>query len=126
MEWRDLPIFGAESVPVHVAARAAGRQGLFWEYHHAIFADTPLEGHRSWRPEELDAVAEQVGVPDLERFRADRTSPELAAEVEADRAHAVDELGITATPGFILGDHYIPGAYPAETFVEIIEAGPAS
>lgn len=122
VEWRDLPVFGAESVPVHVAARAAAQQGLFWEYHDAIFAASPIEGHRSWSPEELDALAESVGVPDLDRFRADRTSPELAAQVEADRAHAVDELGITATPGFILGDSYIPGAYPLATFVDLIEA----
>ena len=63
-------------------------------------------------------------MPDLERFRADRVSPELAAEVEADRVHAVEELGITATPGFILGDSFIPGAYPLQTFVDLIEAGP--
>lgn len=122
VEWRDLPIFGEDSEIVHRAARAAGRQGMFWEYHDAIFAQTPLEGHREWDDAQLRALAEEIGVPDLERWEADREDPALAEEIEAERAHASDVLGITATPAFILGDVFIPGAYPLATFVQQIEA----
>lgn len=122
VEWRDLPVFGEDSVHIHHAARAAGRQGLFWEYHDAVFAATPLQGHREWSDAELREVAEQVGIPDLDKWEADRASEEISAEVEADRAHAANDLGITGTPAFILGDVYIPGAYPLATFTQQIIA----
>lgn len=121
IEWRDLPIFGEESTVVHHAARAAGAQGKFWEFHEAVFAQTPLEGHRSWSDEELRALAQEVGVPDLARFDADRAAPETAEAVEENRRHATEDLGITATPAFIVGDVFVPGAYPLATFVQQIE-----
>ncbi|MQA88012.1 MAG: thioredoxin domain-containing protein [Streptosporangiales bacterium] len=37
--WRDFPFYGEQSVDAAVAARAAGRQGEFWAYHDALYAN---------------------------------------------------------------------------------------
>ena len=49
-EWHDYAYLGPESVLGARAARAAGRQGRFWEFHDALYRDQPREntrgGHR--------------------------------------------------------------------------------
>ena len=121
IEWRDTPIFGPESELAAIAARAAGEQGRFWEYNHAVFELAERGGHTELPREKLLEIAGQVGVPDLARFEADLASPELAQLVAADRAEATS-IGVSSTPTFIIGDSVFSGAYPLETFREVIEA----
>src|SRR5665811_161418 len=33
IEWRDLTVFGQQSIEAAIAGRAAGAQGLFWEFN---------------------------------------------------------------------------------------------
>lgn len=120
IEWRDVPIFGEQSEMAAVAARAAGEQGLFWEYNAAVFALAEEGGHTELPRETLLAIAAEIGVPDLERFEADLGSPELAALVQADRDEATT-LGVSSTPTFIVGDVAFAGAYPVENFREVID-----
>src|SRR5699024_456129 len=77
VEWRDVPIFGEESFAAAVAARAAGEQDLYWEYNAAIFAGADSSGHQSLPTDKLIALAEEVGVPDIEKFTADLENPDL-------------------------------------------------
>lgn len=58
-KFRDLPIFGEESIQAAMAARAAGNQGKYWQYHQAVFADTPVKGHPKLPKDKLVAYAEQ-------------------------------------------------------------------
>lgn len=48
LEWRDFAYLGPESV----AARAAGRQGKFWAYHDALYAQQ--------RPENTGALSRRL------------------------------------------------------------------
>src|SRR5918998_3461392 len=57
------------------AAEAAALQGAFWPMHDALYAD---QGRQD--DPHLWARAERMGL-DLERFEADRRSPEVAARV---------------------------------------------
>ena len=121
MEWRDFPVFGDESVAAAVAARAAGEQGLFWEFGEVVFADAPERGHVALPPERLIEIAQQIGVPDMAAFEADLTNPELLARVDADIAEA-RSLGVTGTPTFLVNDTPLSGALPITVFRDAIEA----
>ena len=121
MEWRDFPVFGDESVAAAVAARAAGEQGLFWEFGEVVFADAPERGHVALPPERLIEIAQQIGVPDMAAFEADLTNPQLLARVDADTAEA-RSLGVTGTPTFLVNDTPLSGAQPITAFRDAIEA----
>lgn len=121
MEWRDMPVFGEESLEAAVAARAAGEQGLFWEFSEAVFADAPERGHVALPPERVREIAEQIGVPDMAAFEADLTNPELRERVNADFAEG-RSIGITGTPTFLVNDTPLSGAQPLAAFQAAIEA----
>ncbi|WP_370588878.1 DsbA family protein [Pseudonocardia sp. C8] len=115
LEWRDYPIFGPESTVAAHAGRAAALQGMFWEYNRALYADTPERAKPDLPEDKLIAYAEQIGVPDMARFRADMDSPEVAGAVDRD----LDEgsaLGVPSTPSFVVNGYPIMGAQPVERF----------
>ncbi|GAB3127371.1 DsbA family protein [Glaciibacter psychrotolerans] len=120
VEWRDLPLFGEQSINAAIAARAAGEQGLFWDYQEAVHAAAPDRGHPELPREQLIAFAAQIGVPDLAAFEQSLDSPAHAAAIQID----VDEaraLGIAGTPAFLVGAEMISGAQPLEVFQLAIE-----
>jgi protein-disulfide isomerase len=120
IEWRDLPVFGDESVQAALAGRAAAEQGKFWEFYEVVFAKAPQRGHASLTTNVLLKFAMEAGVPDPIKFKADMKSPELARSIEADTAEAT-ELGATGTPLFLVDDEPIVGAQPLSVFIEKIE-----
>jgi protein-disulfide isomerase len=73
------------------AAEAAGAQGHFWDMHDALFADQArLEDPHLWER------GRQLGL-DLERFDADRRSPETKERVKRD-FHSGVRGGVVTTP----------------------------
>lgn len=120
IEWRDLPIFGEQSVQTAVAARAAGDQGLFWEYNAAVAAAAPDRGHPEIDRAMLIGFAEQIGVPDLAAFELGLDSEAHRAAVQADLREA-QSIGATSTPIFLIGDEALAGAQPLKTFQDVIE-----
>ncbi len=81
----------ARAVPLAHAAEAAGRQGAFWAFHDALYAD---QGHID--DPHLWARCETLGL-DVERFQRERREAAIEARV---RAHVREALraGATATP----------------------------
>lgn len=120
VEWRDAPVFGEESALAAVAARAAGEQGMFWDFQHAVFGDAPDSGHPDLPREVLIEHAKAAGVEDLERFEADLDNEALHDAVQSDFEEA-QRLGVTSVPTFAINDSVISGAQPAEVFRETIE-----
>lgn len=121
VEWRDLPVFGAESSAAAVAGRAAAEQGRVWEFNKAVYAIAPERGHAALPRERLVQLAAKAGVPDLKKFEADLDSAELQAAVAKDAQEAAG-LGATGTPTFLVNDIPIVGAQPLATFDKAIEA----
>ncbi|MDQ6750611.1 MAG: DsbA family protein [Actinomycetota bacterium] len=73
------------------AAEAAARQGRFWEFHDALYADQGrIEDPHLWKH------ARSLGL-DVERFDRDRHSDEVAARVRRDFRSGV-RAGVVATP----------------------------
>ncbi len=119
IEFRDIVIFGEESERAAHAAYAAGLQGHYLDYHHALFPDGEKLPPRGLRDEHLVAKAEELGL-DVERFVADLDSQEVAAAVQRN----VDEaaaIGAFSTPAFLLDEQPILGAQPTEVFVGALE-----
>ena len=118
-EFRDRILFGEESEATALAARAAGEQGMYWEYHDAVFAAAPASGHPDMPREKLLGFAEDIGVPDLAKFEADLDSAELREAMEADGAEA-NSLGVRSTPTFLVNTVALVGAQPEQVFRQAV------
>lgn len=119
-EFRDHAIFGEESVLAAVGANAAGMQGKHHEFMMAAFAAADGQAKPKVDEAYLVAIAEQVGVPDMEQFRKDLSAPELELQVLKAREEA-SQMGISSVPAFVVGTTFISGAQPLDYFEAIIE-----
>ncbi|NEB73791.1 DsbA family protein [Streptomyces sp. SID14478] len=123
IEWRNFPLFGAESQAAAAASWAAGQQGRFWQFHRAAYAEGAKE--KGFGADRLDALAREAGVKDLDRFRRDRDGRAAHAAVAKDREEAY-ALGATSTPSFLVGGQPIAGAQPAAAFEQAVESAKAA
>ncbi|MFF9346363.1 DsbA family protein [Streptomyces sp. NPDC014734] len=118
IEWRNFPIFGAESEAAARAAWAAGQQGRFWQFHRAAYADGAKE--KGFGKARLKELAQQAGVADLDRFVRDADSPAASAAVSKDQEQGYG-IGATSTPSFLINGRPIAGAQSTDTFTRAIE-----
>ncbi|MEU9100519.1 thioredoxin domain-containing protein [Streptomyces sp. NPDC048361] len=122
IEWRNYPIFGAESEAAARGAWAAGQQGRFWQFHAAAYAEGAKE--KGFGGDRLKALAEEAGVPDTGRFARDLDSDAAKAAVKKDQEEAYG-LGASSTPSFLINGTPIAGAQPMDSFAQVIEAAAA-
>ncbi|MFJ6466371.1 DsbA family protein [Streptomyces sp. NPDC091387] len=118
IEWRNFPIFGAESETAARASWAAGQQGRFWQFHSAAYAEGVKE--KGFGKDRLKALAQQAGVADLDRFQADTDGAASAAAVSKDQEQGYG-IGATSTPSFLINGRPLAGAQSTQTFVDAIE-----
>ncbi|MFF4426633.1 DsbA family protein [Streptomyces sp. NPDC001549] len=117
IEWRNFPIFGAESEAAAKAAWAAGQQDRFDAFHAAAYAAGSKE--KGFGEPRLVELAREAGVPDLERFKADLAGEQAAAALKKDQEEGY-RIGVTSTPSFLLNGKPIAGAQPLGTFTAAI------
>ncbi|QBJ97386.1 disulfide bond formation protein [Rhodococcus sp. ABRD24] len=120
IEWRDLPIFGEESMVAARAGRAAAAQGKFWEFNSALYAASPDRGHPNLDAAALRGFAEKAGVPDLARFERDAADAAVDADIAGDVLEA-NMIGVSSTPSFVIDGYPILGAQPLAVFEQLIE-----
>ena len=118
-EWHDLAYLGPESVLAARGARAAGRQGAFWQFHDALFGDQPPENTGALTAASLTSTARNLGL-DVKRFARDVDDPAIAAAVEHDQQDGA-RLGITRVPSFLINGSYLFGPQPVATFRHAID-----
>lgn len=114
IEFRDINVFGPDSMRAAQGARAAGMQGAYLEFHDALFEGGEKRSADDLADAALVALADELGL-DVARFEADLSSAEVESAVQADTDEA-GSLGIFSTPAFLLGDTPILGAQPTEVF----------
>jgi protein-disulfide isomerase len=112
---RDFLLGKPRSLPAARAARCAGEQGKFWEYHRGLLLSS---GDMS--DEDLRTRATAMGL-DAGKFSAcvasDRFDGDIKRSTESGNA-----LGIDATPTFFVNGRRLMGALPVDQFAEVIES----
>lgn len=113
--FKNMPLpFHEQAAPAAKAAWAAGKQGKFWEYHDALFAN-----QKSLSPEFYIQQATTLGL-NLDKFKADMNSADAEAQIKADRELG-EKNGISGTPGFFVNGVAVRGAYPLDHFKKIVD-----
>ncbi len=64
-------------------------------------------------------VAAGIGL-DMTRLKSDMQQPDIEGSISRN-AELAQALGITGTPGFVVGDRIFPGATDLETMKKLIE-----
>jgi protein-disulfide isomerase len=113
---KDLPLdaIHPQARQAAEAARCAGEQGKFWEYHDTLYANSPKAG-----VEELKSHAKEVGL-NVSSFEQCFTSGKFKGLVQKDLSEGA-QLGVTGTPTFFINGREISGAQPVEAFAAIID-----
>ena len=101
--YKEFPVLGEQSDIAAHAALAARLQGKYEPLHNAMMA---AKGQIT--EDVVYRLAGSVGL-DVDRLKRDMTDPEIDRALSANRALA-KALELRGTPGFIIGDHIVPGA----------------
>ena len=118
--WHDFAWIGAESRQAAQAARCAGRQGKFWEYHDHLFNNQRGENRGQFSPANLRQFAATLGL-DTAKFGSCLERGEDIPAIQQELAAARAE-GITATPSFNVNGQRLVGALSVDAFVRAIDA----
>lgn len=118
--WHDFAWYGDESRHAANAARCAGDQGQFWDYHDLLFDNQRGTNAGSFSRDNLKRFGEALGL-EAEPFERCIDDDTHAGAIEADMQQ-VRRLGLNGTPSFTIGDQRIVGAQPIEVFERAIAA----
>jgi protein-disulfide isomerase len=113
---KDLPLqaIHPQAQLAAEAARCAGDQGKYWEYHDTLYAKSP-----KLAAADLTAYAKEMGL-DVMNFDQCLGGGKHKALVQKDLSEGA-QLGITGTPTFFINGREISGALPVESFAAIID-----
>jgi protein-disulfide isomerase len=112
--FKDFPLpMHANAEKASEAARCAGAQGKFWEFHDALF------DNKKFGVLELKAQAHTLNL-DQARFDHCLDSGEQADAVHKDLAEG-QHLGLTGTPSFFVNGHFLSGAISYAKLQETVE-----
>jgi protein-disulfide isomerase len=114
--FRDYPLASLhpQAPKAHEAARCAGDQAKFWEYHDVLFERSPKIA-----PQDLKQYAQELKL-DATAFGQCLDSGKYTAEVDKDFQEGVG-LGLTGTPSFFINGKQIVGAQPLAAFQRIVD-----
>jgi protein-disulfide isomerase len=113
--YMDYPLpMHPHALDAATAARCAGAQDKFWQFHDAMFADqTKLD------PASLKSTATKAGL-DRKQFDACFDSKQMVHAVQADQAEG-SGLGVNGTPTFFINGREVVGAESVQSFSDIID-----
>lgn len=113
--FKDFPLRShPNALPAALAARCAGAQGRYWEYHDLLFVGQPDLSRN-----DLIGYARRLGLdaPALtECLDAGRFRDAILADQREGR-----EAGVRATPTFFINQRKIEGALPLDAFRDAIK-----
>ncbi len=113
--YKNFPLpFQDQSEPAARAALAAGEQGQFWDMYEALYDNQDDFGDGLW-----EELARDIGL-NVDQFRADFESDEIANRVEEEQAEG-RSVGVQGTPAFFIGEEELSGAQPIQEFRNVID-----
>ncbi len=116
LEWHDFAWYGPESNWAANAARCAGDQGKFWEYHDYLFDHQAGQNRGAFAKSHLKQFGRAVGLESA-AFDAcvDQDAHLGAVRADMDR---VRELNLVGTPSFFVNGRQV-SASPQQVFAAI-------
>jgi protein-disulfide isomerase len=116
LAYRDFPLASIHPYAEEAAeaARCAGKQGKFWAFHDALFAN-----QSKLDDAQLKATAQTLGL-DQNAFQSCLESGEYNLPVLRDQEDG-RKAGISSTPGFFINGIPITGAQAEDAFQKIID-----
>ncbi|MGD8376728.1 MAG: thioredoxin domain-containing protein [Acidobacteriota bacterium] len=113
--YRDYPLpMHPRATPASLAARCAGEQDKFWEYHNNL-----MTGAGDLSDADLESRATDLGL-DIEAFKACIESGRYEATVQQGLQDGA-QVGVSGTPAFFINGRHISGAQPFQVFQEILD-----
>ena len=116
LAFRDFPLRSIHPLAQKAAeaARCAGDQGKYWEYHDVLFAKAP-----ELEVAGLKQYAATLGL-DMTQFNECLQRDKYATPVEQDVQQG-NRLGVSSTPTFFVNGRPVLGAQPFSVFERVIE-----
>jgi protein-disulfide isomerase len=113
---KDLPLEEIHPLARQAAeaARCAGEQGKFWEYHDQLYSQSP-----KLSAEDLKAAAQAINL-NTASFEQCVAGGKYRAAVQKDLNDGA-QLGITGTPTFFINGREMSGALPLDSFASVID-----
>src|SRR5713226_685861 len=116
LAFRDMPIqqIHPQALMAAEAARCAGEQGKFWEYHDLLFGDQSSLDRNG-----LIAKAAKLHL-DEKQFDACLTTEKYKAQIQQDSQDGM-RAGVSGTPGFFINGIFLSGTQPEAIFEKAIQ-----
>ena len=105
-----------EAVPAARAARCAGEQGKFWEFHRGLLMQTG-----DWSDGRPQARAKTLELQERS-FGSCLASDRHDEAIRRSCTEAAPSSGVTGTPTYFVNGRRLTGARRSSTFEEIIDA----
>ncbi len=119
MVYQDFTFLGEESDVSAQAAKCAGEQGKFWEYHDYLFSHQKGENQGAFALKNQKTFARTLKLKTAD-FNTCLDSGKYASAVESETA-AGRAIGVTGTPTILVNGKVYVGALPYATFKQAIE-----
>jgi len=124
LRFRDFPIQGHLYSPVaHQAGACAGEQGKFWEMADLIFFHQTTWVQEGRPDKAFEDYAKQLGL-NMDQYRSCMKERRHAGDIEASRQAGL-QLGVNATPSFVIGGLLVAGALPYDSIARLVERAEA-
>lgn len=117
--YRDFAFLGQESFWAANAARCAGEQSKFWEYHDYIYSNQRGENQGAFSKNNLKSFAASLNL-DREKFNTCLDSDKYLEEIKKETKAGAD-AGVQGTPANFINGKINIGALPTTTFIQIID-----
>jgi len=111
--FKELPILAETSQFASVAAMASMKQGKFSKFHSAM-----MKNKRALTEDLILKIATDSGI-DEAQLLLDMEDPKIEENIMKTK-YLVQNIGISGTPGFVIGNQIIPGFIPYEKLKAII------
>ncbi len=113
--FKHFPLeFHPDAIPAAAASYAANKQGKFWEYHDALFANQKNLSEKLYLK-----IAADLNL-DMKKFDKDRKSDQAEKDIRQDMADGAS-IGVRGTPFFLVNGVPLSGAQPVEAFKAMID-----
>lgn len=115
--WKDFPLSDthAQATDAAIAARCADQQGMFWQYHDALFLNQTAFVLSPWND-----IAKSINIPDLDQFKTCLTS-QAQKQLVVQGFFIARAFDFTQTPVYFVNAELLVGPHTYDTLKDAIQ-----